>query len=298
MENNPDSQKEHPSDGWIQRRVLIVKRTGNLQVCNEPSIDLKAFSLPEYTKIIPIIKLLDLSRTNITTLDGIPKPFSKLTTFVADKSQITDFRNFKVLANARSFSLKQTPVSKHPHYMLSLLLCVGTEKISTIDGQIIKGKLKSMVNKYPQPITSELINKGWMAEYPVPTGKRYHELSEEYKVDPSSSGNVVSPKQVSITNLPEIIDDDEEEDIDEIDGEVLISRLHEKHEEMLMKGQAMFGLISEDRNAYLSGQISSIFKAHGLQIDSNSDQNIIEAVNLLCHNVAMNRTADDIVSND
>lgn len=279
---------------WLQRRLLMAKRTGNLVLANEQNVDLNVFSYPEFSKPLSIVKLLDLSRTNITSLEGIAKPFQKLATFIADKTQISDFKNFKVLSNVRSFSVKQTPVSKVPHYKLSLLLCVGQKNVITsIDGQAISKKLKSMASEYPQPLSSELVNRGWLAEYPAPSEEKFRELRITYNVEDSEIG-INQPEKQSTTNLPENIDDGEEEDIDNIDFEVLIKSLHQKHEDMLMKGQAMFGLITEDKNAYLSGQISSIFKSHGLKIDSNSDQNILDSINVLCQTVAKNRSRSTI----
>ena len=287
----------NPKVEWLQRRLLMAKRTGNLVLANEQNVDLNVFSYPEFSKPLSIVKMLDLSRTNISSLEGITKPFPKLATFIADRTQISDFKNFRVLSNVRSFSLKQTPVSKVPHYKLSLLLCVGSKNVITsIDGVTLSKKLKSMASEYPQPISSELVNRGWLAEYPVPSEEQFQQLCIKYNIEDSSEFSINPQEKQPMTNLPENIEDGEEEDIDNIDFEDLIKNLHQKHEDMLMKGQAMFGLIAEDKNAYLSGQISSIFKSHGLKIDSNSDQNILDSVNKLCQTVAKNRSKS-IISN-
>lgn len=285
----------NPKVEWLQRRLLMAKRTGNLVLANEQNVDLNALSYPEFSKPLSIIKMLDISRTNVSSLEGITKPFPKLATFIADRTQISDFKNLKVLSNVRSFSFKQTPVSKIPHYKLSILLCVGSKnEITSIDGQTISKKLKSMASEYPQPVSSELVNNGWLAEYPVPSEEKFRELCIKFNIEDSSDFNADPPEKQAMTNLPENIDDNEEEDIDNIDFEDLIKNLHQKHEDMLMKGQAMFGLITEDKNAYLSGQISSIFKSHGLKIDSNSEKNILDSVNMLCQTVAKNRSKSQI----
>lgn len=295
----PKAKPTNTNVEWLQRRLLMAKKTGNLQLANEHHVDLSVFGYSQFSKPLSIIKMLDISRTNVASLEGITKPFPKLATFIADRTQISDFKNFSVLSNVRSFSLKQTPVSKEPHYKLSLLLCFGSKNnITSIDGQALPKKLKSMASEYPQPLTSELINKGWLAEYPVPSEQKFNELIIQYQIENYSELTASPQVKQSIANLPENLEDGEEEDIDidNIDFEDLIKSLHQKHEDMLMKGQAMFGLISEDKNAYLSGQISSIFKSHGLTIDSNSDQNVLDSVNKLCQTVARSRSKS-IISN-
>ncbi|OHT13788.1 hypothetical protein TRFO_16012 [Tritrichomonas foetus] len=285
---SPKSKFQAPN--WLQRRLVIVKRTGNLQLINEQNVDLKLLSSPEYISSLTVMKTLDITRTNVKSLEDLQKPFPKLATFIADKTGISDLKNFRMLSNVRAFSLKQTPVSKIPHYKLSLLLCMGSEnKISSIDGQVVTKKLKAMAEEYPQPIASDLVNNGWMAEYPCPDETTLFSLCEKFNVmHDTGIYNMPSPKN-DVSNIPD--DDDDFDNIDEMDFEDLISQLHQKHEEMLLKGQAIFGLISEDTNAYLSGKISSIFRSHGLPIEANSDQNILDAVNILCQTVAKSRSA-------
>ena len=287
MKASPKPKFQAPN--WLQRRLIIVKRTGNLSLINEQNVDLNLFNMPEYSNQLSVIKTLDLTKTNIKSLEDLQHHFPKLTTFIADKTQISDFKNFQILSGVRSVSLKQTPVSKKPHYKLSLLLCLGSDnKLTSIDGQIITKKLRSMAEQYPQPLTSNLINNGWMAEYPCPDENALFALCEKYDVSHDTGIYTIPSPKNDATNLP---DDEDFENIDEMDFEDLISELRKKHEDMLMKGQAMFGLISEDTNAYLSGKISSIFRAHGLPIEANSDQSILDAVNILCQTVAKSRSA-------
>lgn len=237
--------------------------------------------------------------TKIVSLQGLVS-LPHLQTFIANSTQIANFENFQAISSVSSFSLKNTPVSKHPHYKLSLCLVIGSG-ISTIDGKVISQTLKNRVEKYP-PIAGKLVNMGWMAEYPVPDEDRFRQLADEYEL--TYSEHEIHP----------YVDEDEQEGEEEMlelshifdeintDFEDKIQLLRGKHEEMIEKGMAIFALIDEDKNdddTEVAEKISSVFKSHKIEIDSSSDESILQAVADLCNFIRISRaqsTASEVIS--
>lgn len=287
-------------DEWLNRRLSSIKRSGRLIISNEPNFDIQMLSPSNYYSILSLLKYLDISMTKSETLKNIPF-LPRIKTFQANKTNFSNFENFKVLANASNFSLKGTPVSKHPHYKLSLFLAVG-QGIVTIDGKVISKKLRKRAELYP-PMAVNLVNKGWMAEYPVPDEMRFKILCDKFGI--SYSEYVAHPKIDEDLQLAE----DEMFEIDHVlDGidesfESHIESLRDKHESMIRKGQAIFGIFDyiEDENIEVAEKVSSIFKSHRISIDNSSDESVLRAIRDLCcvlNNSRSKSTTSEVMPED
>lgn len=286
------------SASWFIRRLNSIKRSGRLIVSNEPQFSIEMLSDPEHVKLLSMMKYIDISMTKTVSLQGLVS-LPHLQTFIANSTQIANFENFQAISSVSSFSLKNTPVSKHPHYKLSLCLVIGSG-ISTIDGKVISQTLKNRVEKYP-PIAGRLVNMGWMAEYPVPAEDRFRQLADECEL--TYSEHEIHP----------YVDEDEQEGEEEMlelshifdeintDFEDKIQLLRGKHEEMIEKGMAIFALIDEDKtddDTEVAEKISSVFKSHKIEIDSSSDESILQAVADLCSFIRFSRaqsTASEVI---
>lgn len=267
---------------WIKRRLSSIKRTGRLIISNEPQFDIQMIANSHYNRSLSMMKYLDISMTKSSSLRNI-RVLPRITTFIANKTNIANFENFKCLANASKFSLKGTPVSKHPHYRLSLCIAVGSG-VNSIDGRVVSKRLRKLVEMYP-PMASNLVNKGWMAEYPVPDEKSFKILCDKYGI--SYSEYVAHP------HLDEDLQLDEDEmfeidhiidDIDE-DFELKIKSLRDKHEKMIRTGQAIFGIYDfddYDDEVEVTEKLTHIFRSHNIHLDNSSDENVLQAIRDLC----------------
>lgn len=258
---------------WLQRRVHSLRRTGKLSFINETDVDPSA--LRQLGNEIFFIKTLDFSKTKIETLDGMPR-LTKVTSFIADQSNLSDFRNFISLSSATSISIKKTPISKIPHYKLNILLASGPNLVK-IDGQVITSTLRARYEQYPSACC-QLVNAGWIATYPCPPHDKLIEICNQYNIPP--------PEEVPETSFQE---DEEEVVIDPSDFDKLASKLKAKHEVLLQRKQALFGIIEEDNFDGLSDEddfnerVVSLFNAHSMKLDPQDENQILEAIDDLCH---------------
>lgn len=223
-----------PLPSWIDSRMYFLKTQGKMLLSGESRIDLTVFSRPELAKPLSIMKYLDISKTPLESIDGL-SPHKKLKYFIANQSHISSLRNFKVLRSVDVISLIDTPVSKHPNYKLSLLLVIG-EHLNLIDGKLIPRSIREKVKMY-SPIAADLINAGWMAEYPCPPIEVLNQLCAHYGIQ-----FVPKPTNPIDLQIPTKID----KNFYTGDFEETLQKLKSNHEEILKQGQALFGLIDEN----------------------------------------------------
>lgn len=144
---------------WFKEKEKQLIKSGKLDL-NGEIIDNLAFIRQR-----PSLKILDLSYTSITSLEGLPfQP--KLEYLILDYSSIINFKNASSISQISKISLKNTPVSKIPHFKLSLLLICG-KNLRIIDGKIIPEKLKNKAKQF-SPNAAKLVDCGWMIESPFP----------------------------------------------------------------------------------------------------------------------------------
>ena len=258
---------------WITRRIPMLKRSGKFCVAGDIHFDPGILALPEVAKVLAICRHIDLSRTSLSTLEGLP-PFPHLLTFCADKTGISNFKNFHVLHTASSFSFRGTPLSELPTYQLGLLLAVGIDNVSSIDGRVVSQKLKKRAREYPK-FCSDLVNKGWVPVYPCPEATQFLKICADFDVEPEFP-NVV-PDTFDFEHLDAI------GHITSLNFEELIKRLKDEHEDVITRGQALFGLV--DYEGAFAYKVADLLRAHGFRLDSVTDEGIIKNVKELCGSV-------------
>ena len=219
---------------WIDSRMYFLKTQGKMLLSGESRVDLTVFSRPELSKPLSIMKYLDISKTPLESVDGLTY-HKKLKYFIANQSHISSLKNFKVLRSCDVISLIDTPVSKHPNYKLSLLLVIG-DHLNLIDGKLVSQSIKAKARSY-SPIASDLINAGWMAEYPCPSVEILNQLCIQYGIQ-----CVPKPTNPIDLKIPTKV----EKNLYTGDFEETLQKLKSNHEEILKQGQALFGLIDEN----------------------------------------------------
>ncbi|OHT16460.1 hypothetical protein TRFO_02731 [Tritrichomonas foetus] len=265
---------------WLTRRISTLKRTGQLILANEKLLDINSFSQSqELLSNINLLKVLDIRGTNVSTLEGLPY-IPNLNTFLADSTQISTFINFKSIRNASKVSFKKTPLTQYPKYKLALLVLCGN-KLTTIDNAIIPKTLRSKSEKYP-PIAIELIDRGWIIESPCPDEDRFNELAIDYELvskEKEEDNKLKNNQQTDYTvGNEDIVMEDEEENFDQI-----IQSYHQLQDAMFIAAEALFDIVPE-RNieAELAEEISILFGSHGIAVDANNDELVLQAVEDLC----------------
>jgi hypothetical protein len=254
---------------WLARRLPYLKKTGKFSVASESQFDPSYLSQPEVARVLSVTRHLDLGRTQVESLQDFPT-LPRLNTFVADRSQIADFRNFSAVRTATTFSLRDTPVSQLPTYRLSLLLAVGLDAIASIDGCQISQKLKDRALAYPK-LCSEFVNQGWIADPQVPDRARMRELIRQFSV---ASDDDFAGDDEDVPPLPETTD---EQDIDSLDFETLLGKMMAEHEDVLKRGQGIFGIIA-DEGMDLNERLVSVIHSHGIPLADGSDDVIVSTV--------------------
>jgi hypothetical protein len=238
-------------------------------------VDLQYFSHPQVLRALCVVKVLDISRTTLKTLAGCPD-FPRLNVFIADRSELSDFTNFRALRTVASFSMRATPVSRLPTYRLSLLMAVGTRSIRSIDGGQISSALKASYEHFP-PICHELVNAGWIASTRPPASAKIRSLCSQYSIDEplfasnSDEGDLVSFNRDTSTSDAAL------------DFDSLLKKLRAEHQEVWRKGQAQFGIVDEARadtheSAELAGRIAEVMRRHGIEGDICTDDGLFETV--------------------
>lgn len=156
---------------WFADKLKHLAQTGKLDLSGEAFDDLS------FVGSRPSMKQLDLSFTPIQTIEGLQLQ-PKLDTLIADSSELVNFKNFRAVQKISSISIKNTPASHLPNFKLSLLIVIGPS-LRVINGQYISSKLREKASQFP-PIASDLINCGWMAEYPCPDESDLEKISQSY----------------------------------------------------------------------------------------------------------------------
>lgn len=121
---------------------------------------------------------LNLSFCQIDSIEGL-KHLPNIDTFIADGSHIMSLKNMAALSGIHKLSLKQTPVSAHSQYLLSCVMVCP--ELTSVNGRQVGAGIRSKVNSYPA-IAGDLVNAGWMAEWPVPDDERFTELKAMFGV--------------------------------------------------------------------------------------------------------------------
>lgn len=255
---------------WINSRLYFLRTEGRLVLSNEPKVaeDFAALSSPSVYKQIRLMKILDISRTNITTIDGFRK-YPKLVHFIANNTKLENFKGFSALSSVSTISLLNTPISQLKTFRIALVLAVGPN-LKSVNGKAIPQSVFEKAQMYPE-VCGELVNRGWIPEFPPPDSETLENLCQEYGIDSAEHPTEFhTPKQ-----------DHGNEEEEELEFEDLIRKLRKEHEEEIQKGKAIFGMIDADEEEDVGEQVSSIMGTYGVKVDPRDEQSIIEMVKRL-----------------
>jgi hypothetical protein len=259
---------------WLARRLHMLTRIGHISLLRERHVDLMAFSHPGFRAYCHIVKTLDLTGSDISSLAGLPV-LPRLTSLILNQSGLATLTNIMSLPKLRMISLKKTPFSEIPHYKISLLIGVGAE-IVKINDQAITDVLRSRVQQYPS-CAQGLVNAGWIAEYPRPSSAQFTALCAEYDVPDSNS--------VGSSGCDEI---DTERDVQmPNDFNALAEQLLNDHEHLLHKKQALFGIVEEmgsedEAMDECRVRVGELFRERGIAVDVNDDDAVLQMIDDLC----------------
>ena len=267
-----------PIPAWLSRRLHTLKRTGVLTLIKEKNVDLSCLQIKDIGPYIQFIKTLDLTGTPIQSLENLPH-LPRITNLIADYSGLKSCINFSSISTITSISVKKTPLSQLPHYKLAILLAAGPN-IVKIDGKMISQLLLNRYKTYP-PYVHDLVNKGWVVEYPCPDTTQLQELCKQYEVE------------IPIEDAPtEVILDEEISVAEEENTYVYFDALAQKFwyqlEEMLQRKQAMFGIIDDTASdlaqdeSDFGDRVVTLFRSHGIEISQSDNNSILEAIDELC----------------
>lgn len=274
---------------WLSRRLQTLKRTGTLNLIKEINLDLSCLQLKDLSYFIQFIKTLDLTGTQIKSLANLPR-LPRITNLILDNSLIESCFNFEAVSSITSISLKNTPLSRVPHYKLSILLAVGSG-IVKIDGKMITPLLLNRFKSY-STYAHDLVNNGWIVEYPCPDVDKLKEICQQY--------HVVIPEEEEVTELRLEEEAEHEEEIVNFDFDEIAQKLAQQHEEMIKRKLALFGIFEDNVSDLLNDDpefnenLVSLFRDHGIELDPDNEKSILEAIDHLCRKNANQLDAVDI----
>jgi hypothetical protein len=259
---------------WLSRRIPAMTRSGQLVLNSEHSLDLRVFSYPNFVKTyVPMLKHLQLSGTTVTSLDGLP-PLVHLQSFVADRSGIDSFANFRAIAPASKISLKETPLSEQQNYRLSILLICGSN-VASIDGVGISCSLRTRASTYPSH-AGEFIEKGWIVEIPCPDNERWQVLSERFD----------SP--MPIPQIHTLLEGSSQPEIE--DFEIIMQALRDRQDAMFGRAEERLAIQKElFDDDQLAEAIGILLQEAGLTVDANRDDHLVDEIWKICRKAHQNR---------
>lgn len=156
---------------WLPDKLKVLAKTGTLDLSGEAVDDLSFVGSRD------CLKKLDLSYTHLQTIEGLAfQP--RIESLVLDGCDLANFKNFRAVQRASSISVRDTPVSRTPNFRLSLILVIGPG-LRVINGQKVTEKLRERAGEFPG-FASDLVNCGWLAEYPVPQTGELDKVAREF----------------------------------------------------------------------------------------------------------------------
>ncbi|EAX96959.1 hypothetical protein TVAG_414400 [Trichomonas vaginalis G3] len=252
---------------WLERRIHSLRSTGKLNLPSEKDFNAQLLADKKYVADVKLTKYLNLSRIPITTFEGIPK-LPKCLELIADNILLESLKNISAFPHLRKISLKNsTNINKK---QLNLSLVIALPDLVSINGKIIPDLVKKKAQKYPS-YSAQLINKGWIAEIPCPTSEELKQICEQYGVEYLEDD----------ADLEESEKEQEAAENDlEYDFEDTIAFLHKAHEDMLVRSQAIFGIVGDEEP--FNTQLSELLATHGVNIEPSDSDALIHVVQTLC----------------
>jgi hypothetical protein len=140
-----------------------------------------------------------------------------LDTFIADRSRISSFMNFVAIEGIRTLSLRDTPLSRAPQFVLSA--AVVCPRLTSLNGKRLSELIRRRADAYPTP-GRKLVNLGWFAEFPYPSEDRLSEIAAGFGAPKEREA------QAPVQDVKE-----EPEDADKFEG--LLAGLWRQHAEIV-----------------------------------------------------------------
>ena len=287
-----DEIKEYPI--WLTIHSHPIMQTGTLNLKNNVQVDLHEFLTDSFSSYIPLIKILDISGNfSIESLEGLPY-LPHIHVFNANATGLLTFKNFKSISHATKVSFKDTPISKYITYRLAILLIFG-KKLISIDGSIISNNLYQKYEQYPK-YASELVNRGWIVEFPCPNENRLAFLCDLYNLErPAELDNILA------IDKPD--DDISESSISQsnstfnfIDSfQNIVNEYHSRQKQMFKDAEVFFApSVTKKKNPRNVGRelaisIKNLFFEHGRLINENDVQGTLRAVDELCQKALLKK---------
>ena len=136
-----------PSNDAVTRKALesaeeFFKGTGILDLRTADTLNLSLIGQR------PTLKILDLSYTKITSLEGLP-PQEHLAQLNLQGSRFNSLFNFKSVKNISKINISNTPFAKDENSMLSLVVAFGSG-LRDINGKSILKSLSNKAKEYPE----------------------------------------------------------------------------------------------------------------------------------------------------
>ncbi|EAY11284.1 hypothetical protein TVAG_061880 [Trichomonas vaginalis G3] len=259
----------------IKMRIKLMHKTGELSFHSQKFPIETVFTLPEFKKSSNLIKTFNLSRTDFKSAENMPL-LPNVTTFIADNTEIANFKNFLNMPSLTKISIKNTPVSKEKTLKLTLYLLFG-EALSSVSGTLIPQSVIERAEQYP-PFTRDLINAGWIATYPPPSDEEFEQICKDYNVEYKNEQN-------SDENNSE---NDEEEEFSDENYCFLIQSLRDRQEKMLADAAEYFGVEEEEEEneEQFAFKVANVFSEFGIDIGLPTNENILSALRNACEQAA------------
>lgn len=164
---------------WKMRVNDCLKRSNKVNLSGENIDDLEKLGT------LKLMVQLDLSYVRtIQSFEGL-KPQPSLKALIADGSTIASLKNILAISKITTISLKSTPLSKStPSFNLVASLLLVLPNLNIFNGKLISQNTREKVKSagYPMPETEQLINAGWIVEYPCPPKNEIIELLKYYGI--------------------------------------------------------------------------------------------------------------------
>jgi len=247
---------------YIVNRLRSLKRTGELSLKEEKRVNLHDFRLKSISSFVGIIKHLDLSYTSIVDLEGLPKMVN-LTKLIIDNTNFSSFRNFLSVPSLRIVSFTNTPLFSIKNCKFSLYL-LYKDQICSVNGKRIPQKF--ITSPIPEfAAFSDLINNGWIAEFPCPSFESLKTKCLDYMIDPPEEKRFGEHKKVQ-NETPS-------------DFSKLIGDLINEHEDMIIKAQAMFGIYNS-KDDFKNKLIRTLMN-NGVIVENDDDNSLVSLIKSL-----------------
>ena len=258
---------------FLAAKVKRLKQTGILNFVGDITFNDDTLKKETLSKYFSLIKDLNISHTEISTLEGL-KPMPSIRYFTANNTRIRTFKNFLCIKTCSAISLKNTPIYSKKHFKLILVILFGDSLIS-INGLQVPDSLRQIAKKY-DPIYSKLINAGWEFEKKPLSQKQLENLCKQYKIDfkqsiiretKSFSDSETSEEETeSEVAIPELID--EEEDNTEL------NRTVQEFDDFLQQ------IRDEQRDPTLAEKLETVLQKHNVAFMKGNKYQILREIKI------------------